>query len=95
MYEEKASSEGSNLPRLVCVITGKGAQKDRYLKLISEKKWEKVAIATPWLEAEDYPKLLGTVVYSKSMLDTLVVRVVQHTACNIAYAAVGHCQNCV
>uniref|UniRef100_A0A3Q3KKI5 Beta-1,4-mannosyltransferase n=1 Tax=Monopterus albus TaxID=43700 RepID=A0A3Q3KKI5_MONAL len=51
--------EGALLPSLVCVITGKGPQKEHYKKLIDSLHLEHVKICTPWLEAEDYPVLLG------------------------------------
>ncbi|KAL0992580.1 hypothetical protein UPYG_G00095280 [Umbra pygmaea] len=51
---------GASLPSLVCVITGKGPQKDHYMKLIATLSFEHVKICTPWLEAEDYPVLLGS-----------------------------------
>ncbi|KAM4598344.1 chitobiosyldiphosphodolichol beta-mannosyltransferase [Polymixia lowei] len=51
---------GASLPSLVCVITGKGPQKEYYRKLIDTLHFEYVNICTPWLEAEDYPVLLGS-----------------------------------
>uniref|UniRef100_A0A8C6NV80 Chitobiosyldiphosphodolichol beta-mannosyltransferase n=1 Tax=Nothobranchius furzeri TaxID=105023 RepID=A0A8C6NV80_NOTFU len=51
---------GSLLPSLVCVITGKGPQKEHYRKLIDSLHLDHVNICTPWLEAEDYPLLLGS-----------------------------------
>ncbi|XP_072225225.1 chitobiosyldiphosphodolichol beta-mannosyltransferase [Leuresthes tenuis] len=51
---------GASLPALLCVITGKGPQKERYSKLIDSLHLEHVNICTPWLEAEDYPLLLGS-----------------------------------
>ncbi|XP_071750718.2 chitobiosyldiphosphodolichol beta-mannosyltransferase [Centroberyx gerrardi] len=51
---------GASLPSLVCVITGKGPQKEYYKKLIASLHFEHVTICTPWLEAEDYPVLLGS-----------------------------------
>ncbi|XP_060882633.1 chitobiosyldiphosphodolichol beta-mannosyltransferase [Labrus mixtus] len=51
---------GSSLPSLVCVITGKGPQKEHYMKLIDSLSLQHVKICTPWLEAEDYPVLLGS-----------------------------------
>ncbi|XP_029912922.1 chitobiosyldiphosphodolichol beta-mannosyltransferase isoform X1 [Myripristis murdjan] len=51
---------GTSLPSLVCVITGKGPQKKYYRKLIDSLHFEYVKICTPWLEAEDYPVLLGS-----------------------------------
>ncbi|XP_029015022.1 chitobiosyldiphosphodolichol beta-mannosyltransferase [Betta splendens] len=52
--------DGASLPSLVCVITGKGPQKEHYMKLIDGLHLEHVKICTPWLEAEDYPVLLGS-----------------------------------
>ncbi|CAI5676442.1 chitobiosyldiphosphodolichol beta-mannosyltransferase [Oreochromis niloticus] len=51
---------GASLPPLLCVITGKGPQKEHYMKLIDSLHLEHVKICTPWLEAEDYPLLLGS-----------------------------------
>merc|ERR1712135_48040 len=51
---------GGDLPNLICVITGKGPLKDHYCSLISNQVWRKVQIITPWLEPEDYPKLLAS-----------------------------------
>ncbi|KAJ7992019.1 hypothetical protein DPEC_G00274240 [Dallia pectoralis] len=58
-YESFFTAEAS-LPSLVCVITGKGPLKDHYKKLIATLTLEHVKICTPWLEAEDYPVLLGS-----------------------------------
>ena len=44
---------------MVLFITGKGPQKEYYKKLIDSKSFNHVKICTPWLEAEDYPRLLG------------------------------------
>jgi len=49
------------LPDLVCAITGKGPLKDFYMAIIDLKNWKHVKIKTPWLENEDYPKILGIV----------------------------------
>ncbi|KAM6905535.1 chitobiosyldiphosphodolichol beta-mannosyltransferase [Xenentodon cancila] len=51
---------GALLPSVVCVITGKGPQKEHYKQLIASLHLEHVQICTPWLEAEDYPLLLGS-----------------------------------
>ncbi|XP_075693609.1 chitobiosyldiphosphodolichol beta-mannosyltransferase isoform X2 [Rhinoderma darwinii] len=53
-------TNGSKLPSLVCVITGKGPLKEYYCKLIKDLQLKNVQICTPWLEAEDYPVLLGS-----------------------------------
>lgn len=63
-YEEACDSPpvmGASLPKLLCVITGKGPMKEHYLSIINETKFKYIEFCTPWLEAEDYPTLLGTV----------------------------------
>uniref|UniRef100_H0WG01 Chitobiosyldiphosphodolichol beta-mannosyltransferase n=1 Tax=Otolemur garnettii TaxID=30611 RepID=H0WG01_OTOGA len=57
---EQLILDGDNLPSLVCVITGKGPLKDHYSHLIGQKCFQHVQVCTPWLEAEDYPLLLGS-----------------------------------
>ncbi|XP_061604147.1 chitobiosyldiphosphodolichol beta-mannosyltransferase isoform X2 [Phyllopteryx taeniolatus] len=57
-YEEFILT-GETLPPLICVITGKGPQKEHYKKIIDSLHLEHVKICTPWLAAEDYPVLLG------------------------------------
>ncbi|NWU90779.1 ALG1 mannosyltransferase, partial [Upupa epops] len=57
---ERSIDEGVKLPSLVCVITGKGPLKDYYNRLINELHFKHIQICTPWLEAEDYPLLLGS-----------------------------------
>lgn len=50
-------------PKLICVITGKGPLKYHYEQMILKLKWKKVSIKTPWLENNDYPLLLGKIVF--------------------------------
>uniref|UniRef100_A0A8C5LMP5 Chitobiosyldiphosphodolichol beta-mannosyltransferase n=1 Tax=Jaculus jaculus TaxID=51337 RepID=A0A8C5LMP5_JACJA len=57
---DQLTFSGDNLPSLVCVITGKGPLKEHYSHLISQKHFRHVQFSTPWLEAEDYPLLLGS-----------------------------------
>ncbi|NXA05724.1 ALG1 mannosyltransferase, partial [Sapayoa aenigma] len=57
---ERFIDEGAKLPALVCVITGKGPLKEHYNGLIQKLHFKHVQICTPWLEAEDYPLLLGS-----------------------------------
>ncbi|KAJ0001099.1 hypothetical protein NQD34_006119 [Periophthalmus magnuspinnatus] len=56
---EAMVQRGASLPPLVCVITGKGPQKQFYRSVIDSLCLQHVQICTPWLEAEDYPVLLG------------------------------------
>lgn len=59
IYEKKALKEPPHYPSLVCIITGKGPLKEHYKNVIQRKQWQKVSVVTPWLENEDYPKLLA------------------------------------
>jgi len=45
--------------KLLVVITGKGPQKAMYEEQIRNLAMRHVAVITAWLEAGDYPKLLG------------------------------------
>ncbi|KAG8453709.1 hypothetical protein GDO86_000367 [Hymenochirus boettgeri] len=57
---DKFIRNGFKLPSLVCVITGKGPLKEYYSQIIREMQLSNIQICTPWLEAEDYPVLLGS-----------------------------------
>ncbi|KAF0881202.1 chitobiosyldiphosphodolichol beta-mannosyltransferase isoform X1 [Crocuta crocuta] len=57
---EQLILDGESLPSLVCVITGKGPLKEYYTGLIGQKCFQHIQVCTPWLEAEDYPLLLGS-----------------------------------
>ncbi|XP_031561291.1 chitobiosyldiphosphodolichol beta-mannosyltransferase-like, partial [Actinia tenebrosa] len=59
-YEESASKESSGFPKIVCAITGKGPLKEYYKSIIATKNFKFVSICTPWLEPDDYPRLLGS-----------------------------------
>ncbi|KAL8564973.1 hypothetical protein ACOMHN_003349 [Nucella lapillus] len=56
-YEMNATDSS---PRILCVITGKGPQKEMYQEKISKLQLRKVQFCLPWLAAEDYPLLLGS-----------------------------------
>uniref|UniRef100_A0A8C3KMV5 Chitobiosyldiphosphodolichol beta-mannosyltransferase n=1 Tax=Calidris pygmaea TaxID=425635 RepID=A0A8C3KMV5_9CHAR len=43
-----------------CILDGKGPLKDYYNGLINKLHLKHIQICTPWLEAEDYPLLLGS-----------------------------------
>lgn len=60
LVQERISKE--NLPDVRVIVTGKGPQKAEYEKLFKERNedaWENVWVETAWLEADDYPKLVG------------------------------------
>lgn len=53
------SNPETSLPRILCVITGRGPLKEFYQAKIARLQLERVEIRTPWLESEDYPRLLA------------------------------------
>nr|XP_011452682.2 chitobiosyldiphosphodolichol beta-mannosyltransferase [Crassostrea gigas] len=96
-YDE-AQREDSSLPNLICVITGKGPQKEFYRNEIQNRQWKKVKFCLPWLESEDYPKLLGAADLgiclhaSSSGLD-LPMKVVDMFGCGLPVCALKF--NCI
>lgn len=48
------------LPKLICVITGKGPMKQHYIEELESKRWQHVTVVTPWLEAVDYPTMVAS-----------------------------------
>lgn len=50
----------NKLPKLICVITGKGPMKEHYKALIQSRNWQHVAVITPWLQAADYPTMVAS-----------------------------------
>lgn len=63
-YSELASTKIPQLPTVLAVITGKGPQKEMYVKQISQLeaagKLQKVVIRTAWLSTTDYARLLAS-----------------------------------
>jgi beta-1,4-mannosyltransferase len=45
--------------RLLVLVTGRGASRERLGREWLGQAWQRVRIRTAWLEAEDYPRLLG------------------------------------
>ncbi|XP_068966673.1 chitobiosyldiphosphodolichol beta-mannosyltransferase [Bombus flavifrons] len=59
-YENAFEQDTCKLPDLICMITGKGPLKEFYTAIIKLKNWKHVTIMTPWLESEEYPKMLAS-----------------------------------
>jgi beta-1,4-mannosyltransferase len=98
LYERQAKSTGSDLPRLVVLISGKGPLLSTFKKLYADKSereaWSRVVVRTVWLEIEDYPRFLGcadlgiSLHQSSSGLD-LPMKVVDMFGCGVPVLARG------
>ena len=54
-----AGPQPPRLPPLVVAITGRGPLRERWRERFAALGLSRVAVHTPWLEADDYPLLLG------------------------------------
>jgi beta-1,4-mannosyltransferase len=72
---ELEKSSQTNFPHIVFIVTGKGPQKAMYEAQIAKLSMIRCHIVTAWLEAVDYPRLMGccdlgiSLHYSSSGLD--------------------------
>ena len=57
--QEGAAEGGDTLPPLLVLVTGKGPQREAYLRRIGELDLRHVAVTTAWLEAGQYPTAVG------------------------------------
>ncbi|KAG2345363.1 beta-1,4-mannosyltransferase [Suillus weaverae] len=84
LYESRAREEARVLPRIWMVITGKGPLKDRYMA--------ELGCTSLWLEAEDYPLLLGSAdlgisLHSSSSALDLPMKIVDMFGCGLPVCA--------
>jgi beta-1,4-mannosyltransferase len=96
---DTSATVNTELPSLLCVITGKGPLKEHYLHQIQSRSWTHVCVHTPWLDAADYPKLLacadlGVCLHTSSSGLDLPMKVVDMFGCRLPVCAVNfHCLN--
>lgn len=94
-YDQMAASTNISLPGLVIAVTGKGPQKAMYEEKMQQLRLRHVAFRTLWLEAPDYPLLLGSADLgvclhtSSSGLD-LPMKVVDMFGCGLPVCAASY-----
>ena len=68
LYEKRAIQVASSqpfpngrLPKVLVIVTGKGPLREKYMEEVGklQTSWKWVRCISLWLEAEDYPILLG------------------------------------
>ncbi|KIJ60116.1 glycosyltransferase family 33 protein [Hydnomerulius pinastri MD-312] len=99
LYEARArqvndGERQGKLPRIWMVITGKGPLKVKYMAEVErlQEKWNFVRCSSLWLEAEDYPLLLGSAdlgicLHSSSSALDLPMKVVDMFGCGLPVCA--------
>ncbi|KAM0790598.1 hypothetical protein ACM66B_004463 [Microbotryomycetes sp. NB124-2] len=93
----RSSSEPkSTLPKVVVIVTGKGALKRQFEERVGEleKEWKWVKVRTAWLAIQDYPKLLGSAdlgvsLHTSTSGSDLPMKVVDMFGCGLPVCALN------
>lgn len=67
IYENSCKKFDTNLPKIVCFITGKGPLKEKFVEKVKQEDWKQCKVNFVWLSSEDYPKLLRLCDYGVSL----------------------------
>ncbi|RWS08856.1 chitobiosyldiphosphodolichol beta-mannosyltransferase-like protein [Dinothrombium tinctorium] len=94
-YDNLVADSSNKLPHLICIITGKGPLKEHYHKILLSQEWKFVEFLLPWLEPEDYPKVLasadlGICLHTSSSGLDLPMKVVDMFGCGLPVCAVDY-----
>ncbi|ORY35370.1 hypothetical protein BCR39DRAFT_509121 [Naematelia encephala] len=96
-YQAELNDTPSKLPRLIVVITGKGALRSQFEQAVQEREktyWTDIIVRCLFVSAKDYPTLLGSAdlgvsLHSSSSGRDLPMKVVDMFGCGVPVLARG------
>ncbi|KAG8957934.1 mannosyltransferase [Tulasnella sp. 419] len=101
IYEKRAKEMekgGQRLRKMLVLVTGKGPLKEHYIRQLAQleeqERWEWVRCRTVWLEAQQYPLLLGSAdlgvsLHASSSAMDLPMKVVDMFGCGLPVCALS------